>query len=474
MASSTILAILLSALAAAQQIGTTTPEAHLKLPTQKCTVKDGCKTFDTAVVFDAFSRSLHKVGDAGVSCSLGSPLCTDAESCAKNCALEGIDYAAHGVATKNDSLILHQYVGNADDGYKVASPRLYLVAPDGKNYEPLKLLNLEFSFDVDLSTLVCGMNGALYLSEMSPTGGRSSLNPAGAQYGTSVYPRSTWLWRLNFFALFPLVELRADVPSKWLLRRTVPQARLYRRCGKSIFYYLLYPAPGISSPYPRSDTLAQANINNTHGACCNEMDIWEANARSQAFTPHACNITGVYKCTGEDECGQPVGVCDEWGCSYNPYKNGVHDYYGPGMKVDTKRKFTVTTQFITDNGNANGTLTEIQRLYVQDGKVIQNQVTSAGGHNVSAITNGYCNSTATWFQKRGGLADMGQALERGMVLAFSIWNDNGGFMKWLDSGEAGPCNDTEGDPALIKENNPETSVTFSNIKWGEIGSTYKH
>ena len=29
----------------------------------------------------------------------------------------------------------------------------------------------------------CGMNGALYLSAMDITGGRSQLNPAGATYG---------------------------------------------------------------------------------------------------------------------------------------------------------------------------------------------------------------------------------------------------------------------------------------------------
>lgn len=45
-------------------------------------------------------------------------------------------------------------------------------------------------------------------------------------------------------------------------------------------------------------------------------------------------------------------------------------------------------------------------------------------------------------------------------------------MNWLDSGNSGPCNKTEGDPALIVKQNPGTSVTFSDIRWGEIGSTY--
>lgn len=49
---------------------------------------------------------------------------------------------------------------------------------------------------------------------------------------------------------------------------------------------------------------------------------------------------------------------------------------------------------------------------------------------------------------------MGNALERGMVLIFSIWNSDGDFMNWMDSGDAGPCNATEGDPKLILANQP--------------------
>lgn len=52
------------------------------------------------------------------------------------------------------------------------------------------------------------------------------------------------------------------------------------------------------------------------------------------------------------------------------------------------------------------------------------------------------------------------------------WNDNGQFMNWLDSGANGPCNATEGDPAVIEQNAPGTHVVFSNIKWGDIGSTF--
>jgi len=59
------------------------------------------------------------------------------------------------------------------------------------------------------------------------------------------------------------------------------------------------------------------------------------------------------------------------------------------------------------------------------------------------------------------------------ISVFSIWWDAGGNMTWLDSGEAGPCNSTEGNPSFITTVEPEPEVTFSNIKWGEIGTTFK-
>jgi cellulose 1,4-beta-cellobiosidase len=47
-------------------------------------------------------------------------------------------------------------------------------------------LDKEFTFDVDVSQLPCGLNGALYFVEMVADGGMSQfpLNKAGAQYGT--------------------------------------------------------------------------------------------------------------------------------------------------------------------------------------------------------------------------------------------------------------------------------------------------
>jgi cellulose 1,4-beta-cellobiosidase len=55
---------------------------------------------------------------------------------------------------------------------------------DEHSYEHFKLLNQEFTFDVDVSEVPCGINGALYFSEMNSQGDANDLNTAGAKYGT--------------------------------------------------------------------------------------------------------------------------------------------------------------------------------------------------------------------------------------------------------------------------------------------------
>lgn len=140
----------------------------------------------TALVTDALSRNLHAKGDLSVSCDivpLNATLCPDAATCAQNCVLEGADYAKLGVQTNGTTLNMRMYVYNGT-AYEKASPRLYLLAEDEQNYELLQLNNQELTYDVDMSQLGCGMNAAVYFSEMDASGSRSDLNPAGAAYGT--------------------------------------------------------------------------------------------------------------------------------------------------------------------------------------------------------------------------------------------------------------------------------------------------
>lgn len=409
-----LVALALIPLINAQQIGQIR-ETHPKLQTYQCSHAEGCVEKSSSIVLDVASHPMHEPGNSSASCtSWKSTSCSSVEDCAKACVIEGADYEGHGVHTDGNSLTLHNYM-KGNDGYDTMSPRVYLLDESGKNYDMIKLLNQEVSFDVDVSGLGCGMNGALYLSEMLSSGGRGELNPAGAQYGTGYCDTQC-------------------VHSDWI--------------------------NGI------------ANVN-SHGACCAEVDLWEANAEATTFTPHACTKEGMFECSG-DECETgSAGVCDQIGCSWNPYRLGNHTFYGQGGVVDTSKSITVVTQFLTDDSTDNGTLNKIRRLYVQDGEVIQNALVAVGGADVNAMTDDFCQvDYADVFMSMGGLKPVGKALARGMVLIFSIWNDAGNYMDWLDSYNAGPCSTTQGNPDLIKQQHPETSVTFSNVRFGEVGSTY--
>lgn len=78
----------------------------------------------------------------------------------------------------------------------------------------------------------------------------------------------------------------------------------------------------------------------------------------------------------------------------NPFRAGVTDFYGPGpnFKVDTTKKFTVVTQFITTDGTDNGDLKEMRRIFVQDGKVIPHPMTNIPGASkqYDSITDEMC------------------------------------------------------------------------------------
>lgn len=92
---------------------------------------------------------------------------------------------------------------------------------------------------------------------------------------------------------------------------------------------------------------------------CVEMDVWESNSLANALTTHGCD---------------PQGYCDPAGCGFNPYGLGDTAFYGrgPDNQVDTTLPFSVITRFVTVDGTDTGDLKEIQRLYVQNGRIIPN------------------------------------------------------------------------------------------------------
>merc|ERR1711972_841005 len=228
-----------------------------------------------------------------------------------------------------------------------------------------------------------------------------------------------------------------------------------------------------------------------YGACCTEMDIWEANSISSAYTAHSCSVNGHTRCEGDD-CGNKddnrfKGVCDKNGCDVQTFRLGNKEFYGKGGTVDTSKKITVVTQFITEDGSDTGALKEIRRHYVQDGKKIETPDLSVGSKTFNSISTEFCEAEVELFQdktnflQKGGLKAMDSAMEKGMVLVMSLWDDHKVNMLWLDStypadstdpGAArGTCSADSGKPDDVEKNSADSSVTFSNIRFGDIGST---
>ena len=78
---------------------------------------------------------------------------------------------------------------------------------------------------------------------------------------------------------------------------------------------------------------------------------------------------------------------------------------------------------------------------------------------------------------------MSQALDKGMVLVMSLWDDHAADMLWLDStypktktalgGPRGTCSTSSGDPDATESQDAQAYVEYSNIRIGEIDSTYQ-
>ena len=430
-----------------QQIGKYKPEVHPPLTIQSCSKSGGCQSEQRSVVLHANWRWTH-ITSGYKNCYTGNSwdtsICTDGVTCSRSCALDGADYeGTYGVSTSGSSLKLN-FVTNGNVG-----SRLYLLDSETE-YKVFKLKNREFTFDVDVSTLPCGVNGALYFVEMDEDGGtgRFPANKAGAKYGTG-YCDAQCPHDIKF--------INGEANCKdW---------------KNGIGHY---------------------------GTCCTEMDIWEANSISTAYTPHACRVKGQTRCEGSD-CGDGaankthMGVCDKSGCDFNPYRLGDKTFFGPSssFSIDSSKPFTVVTQFITNDGTDNGELSEIRRLWVQNGKVVMSRNTTVGGHQYNSITDDFCNAQKKEFgdendyEERGGHKTMSASLDHGMVLVMSLWDDSAVYMLWLDlnyppdkspttPGVArGTCPTSSGRPADVESQHPHASVTYFNIKYGEIGSTYR-
>eukprot|EP00418_Pyrodinium_bahamense_P033598 CAMPEP_0179153742 /NCGR_PEP_ID=MMETSP0796-20121207/74781_1 /TAXON_ID=73915 /ORGANISM="Pyrodinium bahamense, Strain pbaha01" /LENGTH=462 /DNA_ID=CAMNT_0020855051 /DNA_START=18 /DNA_END=1403 /DNA_ORIENTATION=+ len=461
----------------AQRAGTNKEEEHPKLPLTTCTLAGGCRTdFQVEITMDSQWRWVHDARkNMYQNCikegtmEWDQTIVEDEETCGTRCAMEGIDAKSYedtyGVSTYPGGVKL-QFV----NGQSIGS-RLYMME-DETHYKMFKLLNREFTLDIDVSTLECGLNGAVYFVEMEADGGKGmGTNTAGAKYGTG-YCDAQCPHDLKF------IQGQCNLRD-WHQTPTGPVGH--------------------------------------YGNCCSEMDIWEANFAATAYTAHPCETLGPFRCEGDGDnkcgdtpsdctccgrhhlkesclcCGRYKGVCDRDGCDYNSYRLGNETFFGKGPQftIDTSKPVTVVTQFITHDNTDTGDLVEIRRIYVQDGKVIKNSVASnlvsasSGVARGNSITDEFCRAQKKVFDNKddfamkGGLKAMGRALGRGMVLVVSLWDDELTKMNWLDSAaptdnlkryplskpgvQRGPCSTDAGDPQRLRSMYGEAFVKYSSV-----------
>jgi len=443
-----VLLLLAAPPVASQQAGT--GEEHPPLWSLDCT-NAGCQWKRGEIVLDVNWRWLN---NGGQNCykddaTWDQTFCPNPLECAKQCAAEGADYSAtYGIKVNywQDELTL-KFATEGQYATNIGSRVYYMDTP--QTYKLFYLKNREFSLDVDVSQLPCGMNGAVYFVEMDRRGHwNGGSNKAGAKFGTGY----------------------CDA-----------------QCPHDVKFI-----KGEANSMDWDSTTSTGR----YGACCAEMDIWEANSMATAYTPHPCTQPGLTKCHGV-ACGDADqrydGICDKDGCDFNSYRLGDTDFYGPGrdFTVDTSRPLTLVTQFLTSDGTDAGDLVEIKRFYVQEGRVIPNSESSILDRNRgNSITDGLCASQKAKFADtddftiKGGLKKMGEALDRGMVLVLSLWDDSAVNMLWLDSAYPtneprtkpgvvrGPCpGGQQSTPTYIRANYPDSVVKFSYIKSGTINST---
>ncbi|KAF1928334.1 glycoside hydrolase family 7 protein [Didymella exigua CBS 183.55] len=194
-------------------------------------------------------------------------LCSSNTACTVNCAIEGSDYSGtHGITTSGNQLNLK-----------------FITKGQTQTNEMFNLIGNEFSFDVDLSQLPCGLNGALYFVSMPQKG-----------QGTPGYCDAQCARDLKY------INDKADAKG-W---------------------------------QPSSnDTNASVG---KFSECCAEMEVWEANSVSTTLTSDSCqpesySVCEECNCGGTYSLDRYAGPCDANDCHFNPYRIGVKDLYIASM-----------------------------------------------------------------------------------------------------------------------------------------------
>ncbi|KAG9400033.1 hypothetical protein AC1031_010954 [Aphanomyces cochlioides] len=165
------------------------------------------------------------------------------------------------------------------------------LSPRGRSQLQIVQVNKEFTFDVDVSQLPCGMNAALYFVQMEKDGGVSKC-PHDIKF----------------------INGEANV-KKW----TASGGGAYDSCCLEMDIW-------------ESNSNSQAYMSHP----C------RITGQYHCTNPVECGDTTRYS-----------GVCDKDGCDFNPCRMNNHTFYGPGTKfaVDSSKPVTVVTQWKTPKNN---------------------------------------------------------------------------------------------------------------------------
>ncbi|KAK0647981.1 cellobiohydrolaseI [Cercophora newfieldiana] len=450
------IAFLLLPVANAQRVGTYSNESHPPIRWSRCTAPGSCNPIAGSLVVDADMRWIHEAEGWRSCFSDGNwdyKICNNEASCTRNCVLEGVDKSnykdSYGITTAHDSVSLKLRTC-ANFACNVGS-RVFLLDEEDTKYQTFVLLGNEFAFDVDLSTVECGINSALSFVAMDADGGmeRFPTNEAGARYGTGYCD--------------------AQCPMSGRFVGGKANCEGWRPSA--------------------TDPVSGAGL---YGSCCPEFGLWNSNSHSYSMSSHTCPHDGFKVCETYDcetffntQDRHYMSQCDPYGCNYNPTRMGVPGFYGKGKTVDTSRNFTVITRFAEDR---------VYQIFVQDGKRIDTPAPEWEGlPKESGLSDEICikslpvfgEENLSRYARNGGWNTHKKVLSRPMVLAMSISTDHWAHNLWIDgvfppegSGWDGVPGQVRGDcpldgsePAAVELNNPRAKVTWSNIRFGPIGST---
>ncbi|PWN87161.1 glycoside hydrolase [Acaromyces ingoldii] len=447
----------------AQHMGGQKEDKKVDLQWTKCRRGAGgkpiCKTMSSPLVIDFNWRWLHKKSGTFQNCYLGNKWIQDVcgvndntNRCTDACVGEGGVYdTEYGVRTDGDELTIRLVTQNG--GNTNVGARLMMLDGTGSRYLQHMLLDQEVTFDIDVSTSTS--------AHMDADGGAKAYKSAGASAGLGY----------------------AD-----------------GQCARDLKFI-----NGKANNYQWVPSTTDRNAGVGHyGSCGSEVDVWEGNSAANAFTLHPCRSPKQERCEGE-ECGGTYSkkrfgkYCDANGCDLNTYRLGNQRFfgYGKGFEVDTKKEKLEKRAVYSHNPPVQGgTLTEVRRIYRQNGKVIRNPTSKIPRIVGNSLTQEYCDQTKKVFEESNyfntfkGFEGMTEAMKNGMTLVFSFWDDHYAQGRWLDSiyspheqgqrvfrrpnapgAVRGPCRASSGVPAELEKKYPDATFKISNIRIGDIGST---